>query len=404
MRMIGGYRPCAAGLTLLLLAGNVYSQEEKPEEVSGIGLAPGLRLQPSLNTEVFFTDNRFRSENDETSETGLRLDPSLILSYSPSVGAYKLGYRGSIDQVAEDDYEDREFFLTADLRPGTRHRFEADVRHKHDHDELGEDRRESVSGADNFDLDEWDEFSAGGQYTFGAPDARINLSARGGITDREYTTNEDGPFGTRFFDHKSWSAGGGATYRVGAKTQLVLDLEHEEFEYDTDSAPSFDSTLERALVGVRWLATAKTTGEALVGYFDQNFDSSGRKDFDGVDWRARVIWGPVTRTQFTVTTGRLLRETYLFGVSFINQRFYQLEWRQNWTSRLYSNIGASYRETDFEGTRREDDSTGFGATLFFELSRKITVKGGFNTTNRDSSLSNLDFDRNVLFQGFEFVF
>lgn len=387
-----------------MLAGNVVAREYDEDEVSGIGLGSALRLQPSLATELFFTDNRFRSESNEESETGLRFDPSLVLSYTPLAGTYNLGYKGSIDPIVEDSYNDREIFLNADLRPLTRHRFELDAKHKHDHDELGLDRREGGVDPDSFGLDKWNEFSIGAQYTFGAPDARINLSARGDAVNREYTTNESGPFGTRFFDRRSWSAGGGATYRLGSKTQLVLDLDHKEFRYDVDSDPSFDSTLARTLVGVRWLAMGKTTGEVLIGYFDQDFNSAQRKDVDGVDWRAQVIWGPVTQTQLTFTTGRLVRETHLFGVSFINQELYRFQWRQDWTSRLYSNVGGAFYQTEFEGTARDDDSTGFNATLFYELSRRITATAGFNITNRDSSMSSLDYDRNVYFQGFEFVF
>lgn len=403
MRMIAGYGPMAVAMSTLLLAGGAVAQDADEEEISGIRLGPALRLQPSLGTEVFFTDNRFRSEDNEESETGLRLDPSLLLSYTPSAGTYKLGYKGSIDPVVGNDYDDHEVFLTGDLRPLTRHHFEFDANYKQEHDDIGVGRTEGVADPDSLELDEWNEAAAHVQYTFGAPDARINVSARAGVTDRESTTNEAGPFGTRFFDHKSVLFGGGATYRLGPKTQLVLDLQHQEFEYDVDAAPTFDSTLDRGLVGIRWVATAKTTGEILVGYFDRNFDADQREDVDGVDWRATVTWGPVTSTQFSLSTGRLILENFQSS-DFVNVEYYQLVWRQDWTSRFYSKLKGGLLQSEFEGTTRSDDSTQFGAALFYELSPKVTVKAGVELSTRDSSTNTADYDRNVLFQGFEFVF
>lgn len=392
----------ACGLVAMLLTAGARAQGESDDEIAGIRIGQSLRLLPSLGTRAWFTDNRFRSQTGETSETGLRFEPALILSYSPSVGMYKLGYKGMVDPIVEDDYNDREFFLSGDVRPLNRHRLEFDARHQHSHDELGVGRTDNALNLESLELDEWDESSAHGQYTFGASEARMNLSVRGGVADRDYTTNEDQ--GTRFLDHRATLVGGGATYRVGPKTHLVLDLSHQEFEYDLNAAPTYDSTLERALVGVRWVATAKTTGELLVGYYDRNFESNLRQDVDGVDWRARVIWGPATRTQITLSTGRQIRETHLLGENFINTQFYQATWRQDWTSRLYSDLTGTAYKADFEGTLRDDDSTQFGATLFFEMSRNVTIKAGLEVTHRDSSINTLDYDRNILFQGFEFVF
>lgn len=383
------------------MAHGAAAQNEVDDEVSGIRLGPALRLQPSLGIQVQFTDNRFRTPDNEVSETGVRFDPALILSYTPSAGSFNLGYKGQIDPVAEEDYEDREFFLTGDIRPLLRHRFEFDARHQRDHDELGLARTQGIADPESLDLDEWDESGIHGQYTFGAPEARINLSVRGGLTDREYQTNRDA---TRFLDYKTTLVGGGLAYRVGTRTQLVLDYERSEYEYDTDFMPSFDSTLQRGLVGVRWLATAKTTGEVLVGYFEREFDSNLRQNGDGVDWRAQLTWAPVTRTQFTFTTGRLIQETVLLGESFVNEQLYQIAWRQDWTSRFFSTLTGTQYQAKYEGISRDDDASKVLATLNYELSRKFTLKGGYEYTTRDSSDNLRDYDRNVLFQGFEFVF
>lgn len=373
------------------------------DDESGIGLGPGLRLQPALGTEVWYTDNRFYTDGDEISETGLRFDPSLILSYAPSSGVYKAGYKGQIDPIIEDDYDDHEFFVTADARPLLRHRFEFDARHKEGHDALGLFRTEGTTASDPEapNLDEWESQNVGGQYTFGAPEARINVSLRGAVGSREYQTNRDI---TQFLDHDSTTYGAGATMRVGARTQLVLDYQHQEFDYDVNSTPSFDSKLDRILTGLRWMATAKTSGEVLVGFFDRNFDSDAREDADGVDWRARINWQPASRSLFTLTTGRGIEETFLLGEDFLNDEYAELTWRQDWTQRFHSRTVVGLHQLEYEGLDRDDETLVGGVSLFYQISRHVTVKGGFRLANRDSSATNLDYERYVLFQGFEFEF
>lgn len=388
---------------LLWTTGAAIAQDNIDNEAAGIGLGPGLRLLPKLGTEVWHTDNRFRSEADEVSETGLRLLPEAVLRYTPSIGIAQLGYKGVIDPVVEDDYNDRTFFAGVDLRPLLRHRFEADARYRYGHDPLGLSRTDNVPNPEDLDLDEWEDNHLGAQYTFGAPEARINLSVRGQVYDREYQTNRDQ--GTAFLDYEADTLGAGASYRIGPKTQLVLDYERLETDYDLDAAPSLDSQTDRYLIGVRWVATAKTTGELLVGFFEREFDDPARVKTDGVDWRARVAWVPASRSRLTLTTGRLLRETFfVVGENFLNTQFYDLSWRQDWSARVYTDAKVAVIESEYEGTIRDDDTLSFGATVFFELSRNVTVKAGAEFTDRDSTVNTSDFDRYELFQGFEFVF
>ncbi|MGH8516037.1 MAG: outer membrane beta-barrel protein [Panacagrimonas sp.] len=387
----------------MLLATGAWAQNSEEEEtVPGIRLGPAMRLQPSLGTMVWFTDNRFRSESDEISETGLRFDPSLVLSYAPSLGTYELGYEGQVDPVAEDDYDDHKVFASADVRPLLRHGFKADASYEENHDELGLNRTQGAIDTEALKLDKWESTVLNGEYTFGAPDARVNLSVRGGWRARDYLTNRS--LGTKFFDHNATLAGAGATYRVSAKTQLLLDLEHQDIEYEVKANPILDSKLDRALVGVRWAATGKTVGEIMVGYYTRDFDASEREDNEGLDWRAKVIWVPATRTRLTLETAHLNRETHLLGENSINEQAYRLSWKQDWSARMSSDLSVSHYEDDFKGTPREDDSDIATGVLEYELTRRFTIKGGVEYTRRDSSLGRFDFNRTVLFQGFEFVF
>lgn len=397
-----------AGLGCLLLLGTAWAQDES---VTGYRLGPGLRLEPTLGARVWVTDNLYLTAADETRATALLIDPALALAYTASSGDYRLGYRGQagrFNTVDEDNYFDHEAYLTGDVRALARHRFEYDARYKHGHDFFGSNRTQGLSGGEDREMDIWNESGVAGKYTFGHTDATLNLYARAGVVDKEYTSNRVDPgnpaSGTRFLDFRSTLVGGGVLYRIAPRTRMVLDLEHQDIDYDLDASPSFDGEVERALIGVRWLATAKTTGEVLVGHYARNFDASARSDVSGFDWQARVNWMPRVRTQLSVTTGRLIRETFLLGENFINEEYLKLGWRQDWTQRLYSDIALNYYGDTFEGTPRDDDSVGAAATAYYRLSRRVTLKGGVEHAERDSSADTLDFERNITFLGFDALF
>lgn len=401
------------GAVGLLSLGTAGAQDA---EKSGIWLAPGItapgvRLEPTVGARLWFTDNMYRTANDEADASALIVDPAVVLSYAPSNDRYRLGYQGQFaahDTNSKDNYADSELFLTGDIRALARHRFEFDARYKHGHDALGSNRTQGVAGSEDRDLDIWNESGVSGKYTFGQPDATLNLYARAGFADKEYKTNREDPLnpatGTRFLDYGSVLLGGGVIYRLSAKTRLVLDLEQQDIDYDLDASPSFDGDSERALIGVRWLATAKTAGEVMVGHYARNFDAAGRTDVAGFDWQARVNWAPRVASQFTFTTGRLIRETYLLGESFVNEEYAKLGWRQDWSERLYSDAELLFFKDKFEGTAREDDSVGLASAVYYRMSRRTTAKAGLEHYNRDSSANSLDYKRNVIYTGFDVVF
>lgn len=399
-----GFRFPAMALLCLLSMTAVHAQEGVVEDAdSGIGLAPGLRLNPKIETQFWQTDNRYRSNSDTRRETGLIIKPELVLAYAQRAGVTQLGYSGAIETVAGEDYNDREVFLKTDLRPMLRHRFEADARYRYGHDAIGIGRTEGIPDPQDLDLDKWEDKSAAGQYTFGAPEARMNLSARAEVYGRDYTTNRDQ--GTGFLDYDSVSFGGNATYRIGAKTQAVIDYEHQVINFDENANPTYDNTTDRYLTGLRWQATAKTAGEVLVGYFDRDFKAAERGKSDGIDWRAKVAWTPLLRTRLTVTTGRLLRETFLVvGENFVNTRYYELSWRQMWSARLYTDVKGALYDSSYDGTSRSDDTRSGSATLNYELMRNFVVKAGVMYTDRNSTVRVSDYDRYDFYQGFEFVF
>ncbi|MGH7461694.1 MAG: outer membrane beta-barrel protein, partial [Longimicrobiales bacterium] len=294
---------------MLLVTGMAWSQDES--DASGMRLAPGVRLEPAIGTRLSFTDNAYRTDAEKTDAAGLVVDPSLVLAYSPSHGKYRLGYEGQVgafDTSDQDNYTDSQFYLTGMLTPLLRHRVDFDLRYKDGHDPFGTNRTQGQPAIRDRELDRWNETGVAGKYTFGHGEATLNLYGRAGLLDKEYKTNREDSFGagsgTRYLDYGSTLIGGGVIYRLTAKTRLVLDLEQQDIDYDLEfPTGSFDGDSQRALLGARWIATAKTSGEFLLGYYARNFDDNGRTDVSGVDWQVRVDWAARPRSLFSLTSG-----------------------------------------------------------------------------------------------------
>ena len=71
-----------------------------------------------------------------------------------------------------------------------------------------------------------------------------------------------------------------------------------------DPTSTLDCREYQALAGVAWGATAKTTGEGLVGIRRLDFNTPGRPSVHGFTWDARLTWAPRTYSQLTAYSSR----------------------------------------------------------------------------------------------------
>jgi len=255
--------------------------------------------------------------------------------------------------------------------------------------------------ADTKKPDEYNRFGADGVFRYGAPGAQGRIEIDGGMYALRYTNNRSS---TEGYDYNTWQAGGTFFWRVMPRTEVLLQAQHRNYHY-VDSVPlnifgvgtpSQDSSENRVYAGLKWEATAKTTGTLRLGKLYKNFDSSAREDYSSFSWDAGVRWSPLTYSTFDLTTSKQSQEATGVGDAIIRKN-YALDWTHGWNSRLSTSVIAGYSKDDFidSAPHRRDNVSTFGARVRYDFRRWLNLGAEYTYTNRDSNIGDFDFQRNL---------
>lgn len=398
-------------LAALVCTISVTSAHAAQDITRGVSLGPGLRMETAIQGKAEYTDNKYWTADNEESALGLFLLPELTVNYVQSAGEYSLQYRGEMgeyDTSSRDDYFDHKLSFIGSYSPLTKHRFGLGINYRAEHDDFGTSRTSGITAIDDRELDEWDQIDGVARYTYGAPDATLNWHVRAVFLDKSYDTNRTDPLnpatGTRFLDHTSNGFGGGLAYRISPRTQAILDLERRDIQYDVDSVASFDGTRQQALIGLRWEATAKTSGEFLIGSFSRDFDDAAREDVSGASWRGRIFWALKSYSTVIFTTGQETHEQYLQGEDVITEEYLNVDWRHDWTTTVHSEISIGLHDQVYEGIGRSDDVMKWYAGLDVDMAPRYLLTFGYRYIDRESNLNNFDFNRGALQLGVKATF
>lgn len=367
-------------------------------DVAEIG---GGRWSASLLGAGAYTDNFFYESDRGRKTGGWLLRPEAGFLKETSRAHVDLRARSEYAQFnipgASDDYLDYGLGADGFLQASTRNRFTVDTDFRHGHDPFGLDRTEGATPGSASELDEWDEASGMLKHHFGVPAAVFNTELGLGGRWRKYTTNRSS---TQFLDYTAPTAGATFFYNYSAKTSALIDASRTEYDfgYSFAGTDNRSGTLDRYRLGVKWIATGKTTGDLRVGYRHREFDGSDRV-FDGLDWDAGITWRPVGQTVIRLDSGRSEQASYLGSVSTIDARNTTLSWTQPWTARFESDVRWVFTRAEFIGISRRDDFTQVQLEMRYRLDTRVSLVGNAVVANRDSTAASRDFDRFSTFAG-----
>ncbi len=180
---------------------------------------------------------------------------------------------------------------------------------------------------------------------------------------------------------------------------MLIEGRVTEYKYDLDAVgtPSLDSTTSRALAGVTWESTFKTTGRAQIGYIQKNFDAAGRADGEDFTWEVGVQWQPRTYSTVDIETSRDFTETNGAG-NFTSTDQIKASWTHNWSDKIKTILNMRYAEDRFDQdtTGREDDLLSFGANVEYKMRRWLDLGAGYNYDERESTINSFDYERNIV--------
>lgn len=395
----------ARGLWISALV--VYSGQALATADPASFTAGPLEITPELSLDTRYDDNIFRSFTDE--------DDDIIFEVRPKLTAISEWRENSFSFEAElidATYEDSDPDEYTDWTVDSDLHLEANSRNAFDvyagYHFLHEARGSGFSQADGqlFLLldrpDTYEEVVYGAAYTFGGDDSKGRIRLAADVYDKEYDRFQLDNI-TRDRDNTTFK--GTFYWAVSDRTDLVFEGRYTDVDYDEasqDPTPGLDSEETAALVGLEWEATGKTTGRILLGAVDKDFDDDARDDWEWeFTWDADVFFQANDFHLFSFGAANVVSEAV--GTSdFINTDEYTATW--DWEVNDLTRINASGRvaKDEYEGDVREDDLYLFTVGVERDVRRWFTIGLSYTYDERDSNVSTLDYERNVILLGLDF--
>lgn len=385
-------RVLSVAMTAVLVGGGAASSVLADE-----GRNAGLEY--GLTTELRYDDNIFLSDTVETDSWILEALPYIRGTMFVDGNTYQLQYlmdHGEYFDSSEDTYTDHN--LTVDINHRFTHRqaIVAEAAYRILTEHRGTGFSEEPNGIIN-SPDDFDHLSLGLRYLLGVPTAALRFEIFGKYNELDYSSSYVGD--SR--DYSSQEIGVQSRYRIGARTDALLEYRRLAVSYDnvpldfSGNVLNLDSDEDYFLMGLAWEMTAKTKGEIKLGQSKRDFDEGNFSNSD-FHWEANLEWRPKSYSRFILTSGRISQETYGSGL-YVNSQSYDLSWLHNWSGSLRSELTMGFIEDTYEDSDRADDRTFWGAMLGYDYAPWLALELGYRYRENDSTLEQVDYKQNTLF-------
>lgn len=392
-----------AALAAAMTATPVAAQDAARDEGSGPPLSDltvgPFRITPSLGLSYGHDSNVTLNADDQdrVSSSFVRVSPSVRAAGGSETNRLQLTYDANYARYFDsprDDYFDHTLELDWFWNPKLRHTFMAGAGVGWGHDQRGTAGREGELADLPLDVDRYRSTDLSGSYRFGAPGARGRAQVDARARRVEYLNNREL---TRFRDRDDRLLGGELGVRIGARTSAVGRVEYGTFEYGT---ATLDGSEFKYFLGVEWDATAKTSGNLMVGRQAKRFEDPTREEFSGSSWRGSVTWRPRSYSRFDLSTNSETDETNGSG-DFILRRDLTLGWAYDWNTRIRSTVDVGFARETFGGSPREDESRWWGISGDYVLRRWLRFGASYRSYFRDSSIGEFQYRQNVFLLSLE---
>jgi len=374
-------------------AGLSRTPQETIESMPGF-TAGGVQIVPTIGASLGYDDNLTRASANEISSWFYMISPAIRAELPTDRSVLALIAAADIVRYDDSPIDDREhWYLRGQWSwdVSARQDLSLFAQYAEGADARGEGRRQGDAGLIPLEPDEWERVDFGGLWDYGAVGARGRLTLRAGLSELDYTNNEEGILpgdsGTLALD-RDWQYYGGTFYwRVAPKTSLLADYMFTDMNYDLSS--DSDSEIRTWMLGATWDATARTSGRISYGDQDRDFADPTKEDYSGPAWVASVTWRPRTYSMFTLTGTRNSQEPNGNG-DYVLRQDITLSWLHDWAARFGTHVDIGYGEDDYRPTGRTDDLFYWG--VGFRYTYNPHLRFGFSINGYDRSSADPEFE------------
>lgn len=372
-------------------------------EPVGMGLGNGLTLLPSVDVNVENNDNVYlQADGNEVESTITRIAPALSLIGDMGAIQWNANYRaeqGTYSKDEDDDYLDQNINVAAGFEVNARNQIDVNAAFNSAHDARGAGALEGAAALNVLaEPDQYEETTAGVQYTFGADSAFANIVASADTYQKRYDDNkqQDGStIDNSARDYDKFTALVGAQLNLSPATKAVFEISQATISYDANDDDAREGDNLKILAGMSWDITGKTTGEVKLGSATRDFKNSDEDSTTRLSWSANLTWEPMTYSSVALYSAQSNNETATVG-SYIANTYTQVSWDHSFSTFVSAGIEASRSADTYVGGSREDETISYGLNVTYSPKAWMDVKASFNQADRDSTNNDLDYDGQVV--------
>lgn len=360
--MLREYSAVSVAVMGVLVAGAAVAADIRP--VPGSMFEPktvragGLEIMPWLGVVLGRDTNVGLSNGVQTATNFTLLNPNLTIDLPTHGQLYGANYSGALSRYTAssiDNYNDHNFNLFADNTWSSRLNTLVNVDYV-----KGHDARNALLFK-NKELWHASGINAIGHYGAEGAQGQFELSA--GVMSKRYDSDNSGS--TRSYNYDRTDLSGTFFYKVAPATQMFVEADNARFSYVDVASKKYDSTEQRYLVGVKWEATAKTTGIVKLGTAKKSFNLGIVPSGTTPIWTAEVIWNPKTYSRVDVALNQKTNEFGGSGSSFIVARDAAVNWAHDWSSYVTSTLSLGDGADTFRNIARVDKRLSYGMKLTY---------------------------------------
>ncbi len=333
---------------------------------------PTLTLTSEYNQNVDAVETGTTSDQILTTKAGVELSTrwrrnTFTGKLSSSVARHK-------NTPATNDYENYSASVKVNMKPRRRLTFDADYTYSTQHD----DQTDTDSGAyANHSI------TTSASYRFKKFSANV---------DTTYTHKLSEAAADREVDPVSKGITVGFAFPITPKTNFDVNAGWKTQGYDRRAQRDNDEYM--AGIGMSWKATAKTTGDFIIGATSKKYGDNGEaEDKVAITMSSNISWEPSRKTSANLTLSRDFNEggtTDIYSIGSTGT----ISVNHSFRSYLNTTGSLTYTHTAYATTRKDEQwATTLG--LQYKFPRWLSLGVDWSRTMRDSNTTGSSYANNT---------
>ena len=185
---------------------------------------------------------------------------------------------------------------------------------------------------------------------------------------------------------------GGYTFSPGYSGFVRGEFNNRNFE-NTRNGNDQDSQGYNVAVGIASEITNLISGEAYIGYLDQDYESAAYTNVSGVSFGVDLAWEATKLTTVSLTASRDVADSVIPGAGGILYSIYGFGVNHELMPEVLLKGDFSYYNANYEGSTRDDDGYRASVGADYRLSRMVHLDLLYSFDDRDSNVVGQDYSR-----------